>query len=43
LARGYEQQGRAEAAAPHRARARVLVQDIEASLEGSGLQARLTP
>lgn len=41
LARGYEQQGRAEAAAPHRARARALVQGIEASLEGSGLQARL--
>jgi len=41
LARLHEQQGRAAAAQPHRERALALALSIEASLEGSGLQARL--
>jgi tetratricopeptide (TPR) repeat protein len=43
LARLHEQRGQAAAAAPHHAQAQALAQRIAASLEGSGLQARLKP
>ena len=43
LARWHDLQGQAAQAEPHHAQARRLAQGIEASLEGSGLQARLSP
>ncbi len=41
LARLHEQQGQIAAASPHNERAQALARSIEASLEGSGLMARL--
>ncbi len=43
LARLHEQQGQTDTAAPHHTRAQALARSIEASLEGSGLKARLNP
>jgi len=43
LARWHDLQGQPAQAEPHHAQALRLAQGIEASLEGSGLQARLNP